>query len=115
MVWRNDNAHIRRRLPTIPAEAKIFPIFTRLNKGSMLPVIRSHNFELPTLLITGDDSADSAEQLPLSKHSRRSCSPNDRLSFPIEFTERPELPNEENCEKPLALNDILSFVKRTTL
>ncbi|VDO32489.1 unnamed protein product [Onchocerca flexuosa] len=99
MVWRNDNARIRRRLPTIPAEEKVFSILTRLNKRSMLPVVGSRNVKLPTLLITSDGNADGGEQLSPSEQSRRSYSPNSRLSFPVRFTQRRELPDEENYSK----------------
>ncbi|KAM3723229.1 Genetic interactor of prohibitins 3 [Dirofilaria immitis] len=96
MVWRNDKDRIRRRLPTIPSEAKIFPVLARLNSGDVLPTITSDDDVVqPTLLMI---NGGSAERLPLLEYSRQLWSPNIKLSLPVRSIQRRELPDEEDVE-----------------
>ncbi|MCP9258101.1 hypothetical protein DINM_002623 [Dirofilaria immitis] len=112
MVWRNDKDRIRRRLPTIPSEAKIFPVLARLNSGDVLPTITSDDDVVqPTLLMI---NGGSAERLPLLEYSRQLWSPNIKLSLPVRSIQRRELPDEEDVESFAAIlkDDKISSIQK---
>ncbi|CAG9531999.1 unnamed protein product [Cercopithifilaria johnstoni] len=89
MVWRNDNDHVRRRLPTIPSESEIFPTLAKLNL---------------------EEKDDRVEELLLSQRLRQFWSPTIiRLTtFPVHYIQWREFLSKEGMKrcKKLSKNSI---------
>lgn len=121
MVWRNNNEHFRRRLPSIIPQQRTFPTLECLNFENLLSPalsIEHDSSQLTSLKMIAENHHDNDDnddddddidgkydhdnfnpnmirRLSLSNCKQKSWPTTFRLSFPVRSNQRRELPIED--------------------